>query len=133
MASPQIDWEEYNLTLILCMCVLERHSHYLHYQIASMLSDVFDKYQIDEGQEAAIWGTIEEHNPEWLRNMSRFSPSHPDVRATIELLERREPVNPLAMPTYDDWLNGRGAMYLLLDELLGIPEGDLAGFGWRTN
>ncbi|KAI9881532.1 MAG: hypothetical protein M1830_000095 [Pleopsidium flavum] len=131
MAPPQIDWEEYNVTLILCICVLERHSHYLHYQIASMLSDVFDKYSMNGEQLESIWGVIEERNPEWLRNMSRYPPLHPDVQATIQLLERRMPVDPLAMPTYDELLNGRGAMYLILDQLLGIPEG--RGFGWMTN
>lgn len=132
MTRPQIDWEEYNASLILSMCVLEKHSHYLHYQIAAILNEVFDQYSIDEAQERAIWGVIERRNPEWLRKLSGWPSSHPDVRATIDLLERRKPMDLEAMPTYDELLNGRGALYLVLDELLGIPEGHPAGFSWRT-
>ena len=130
--TTQIDWEEYNAAFIFSMCILEVHSHYLHYQIASILNHVFDHYHLTAEREEAIWNKIRMIEPWWLRDFGEYAPSHPIIRDIIRLLERRQPQHALAVPTDDEVLNGRGALYLILDELLGIPDGDPAGFGWRT-
>lgn len=130
--TTQIDWEEYNEAFIFSICILEQHSHYLHYQIALILNCVFNRYCISGPQVEAIWNKIKTIRPGWLEGFIDRAPSDPVIRDCRELLEQRQPLHPSALPTYDEVLNGRGALYLKLDELLEIPEGDLAGFSWRT-
>lgn len=79
-----------------------------------------------------IWNKIKAIRPPFLEGLIRRGPSDSIIRQIIESLERREPLHPSAIATYDELLNGRGALYLQLDELLGLPEGDLEGFSWRT-
>ncbi|MCJ1365602.1 hypothetical protein MMC16_004727 [Acarospora aff. strigata] len=131
--ATEIDWEEYNTMFIYVICILEEHSHYLHFQIALLLNAVFDKYSITGAQVEAIWATIKTINPPWLESLSRMPHSNPDIQGTIGLMERREAVDESALPSYDELLNGRGALYLILDELLGLAEDDPLAFSWRTN
>lgn len=130
--ETQINWEDYNELFIYCICVLEQHSHYLHYQIAQILNSVFDTYCATGEQVEAIWNKIKTIRPRWLEGFIRRAPSDPVMRRTIEFLERREPLEPSAWPTFEEVLNARAALRIMLDEMLGIPEGDLAGFSWRN-
>jgi hypothetical protein len=130
--TTQIDWEEYNVTFIYCICILEQNTHYLHFQIAQILNRVFHMYFLTGPRVEVIWNKIKAIRPPFLEGLIRRGPSDPIIRQIIELLERREPLHPSAIATYDELLNGRGALYLQLDELLGLPEGDLEGFSWRT-
>ena len=130
--TTQIDWEVYNKTFIYSLCVLEQYSHYLHFQIALILNRVFDMYFLTGDRVEAIWNKVKMIEPAWVEDFIVYGPSHPVIRQVLERLERREPLNPLATPTEEEILNGRGVLYLMLDELLEIPEGDLSGFSWRT-
>lgn len=126
----QINWEEYNEGFVYAICILEQHTHYLHFQIAQIMNRVFDKYCLTGPQVEAIWNKIKSIRPSWLEGFINKDPSDPVLKECIKLLEERRPIHPSAMPTYEEIINARGALYLQLDELLGIPEGDLAGFSW---
>lgn len=131
--TTQIDWEAYNEAYVCALVILEQHTHYLHFQIASILNCVFDKYKITGPRVELLWNKIKTIRPEWLESHVRLGHEDPSVRMFVEQLERRQPILPSAMPTYDELLNGRGAFYLLMDELLNIEEDDWEGFGWRTS